>query len=322
MLNNLTVIIATYNRADSLARTLEGMSRSSRDDLSIEFVLVDNASEDHTKSVVDSFSGRLPIRYIFEPKRGKNRALNAALERTALGSIVVFTDDDVDVSEDWLVSIWSVCNRWPAHSVFGGRIEVIFPVESVPQWAHDPYIRSFAFACQDYSGKECLYTDCDVPYGPNYWVRKEIFERGFRFNESLGPHPTNRILMDETALFMELLDKGYKIVYSPIPVVWHRIEPQILKFSSLCKRAYQNGRGIAHIYGVPHIGLMKQRPMLWLMQRKGAIVWNALKFLSSIFSFRKHTQMNKRLSPIINIGYQVESMRLGNQINIDQKTFI
>ena len=120
MAPDITVIIATYNRAQELARTLEGMAKTEKRGLSTEFVVVDNGSTDDTKSVVDSFSERIPIRYFFEARSGKNRALNTALENCNLGEIVVFSDDDVDVSPDWIVSIRSVCDRWPNHSVSAG----------------------------------------------------------------------------------------------------------------------------------------------------------------------------------------------------------
>src|SRR4030043_1747507 len=109
MARDITVIIGTYNRAQELARTLEGMAKAEKRGLSVEFVVVDNGSTDSTKSVVDLFHGRIPINYIFEPRSGKNRALNTALENCTLGEIVVFTDDDVDVSPDWLVLISQGC---------------------------------------------------------------------------------------------------------------------------------------------------------------------------------------------------------------------
>src|SRR4030043_788366 len=135
MARDITVIIGTYNRAQELARTLEGMAKAEKRGLSVEFVVVDNGSIDETKSVADSFSERIPIHYIFEGRSGKNRPLNTALENCSLGEIVVFTDDDVDVSPDWLISIRQVTNRWSNHSVFGGGINVVFPNEKIPTGA-------------------------------------------------------------------------------------------------------------------------------------------------------------------------------------------
>jgi len=68
MNTSVTVLIATYNRAEILRETLEAMCRVERDKLAIEFVVIDNNSTDHTKEVVESFAERLPIRYLFEPR--------------------------------------------------------------------------------------------------------------------------------------------------------------------------------------------------------------------------------------------------------------
>lgn len=85
MTSDITVIIPTYNRSQDLARTLEGMVRTEKGNLSVEFIVVDNGSSDQTKLVVDSFSDRILIQYIFEPRQGKNRSLNTALEKGILG---------------------------------------------------------------------------------------------------------------------------------------------------------------------------------------------------------------------------------------------
>jgi len=310
MTHDISVIIPTYNRASDLRRTLEGMAKMDRSGLSIEFIVVDNDSTDQTKYVIDSFSDRLPIQYFFEPHSGKNRALNFALENAKLGDIVVFTDDDVDVSADWLVSIASICSRHPNHSVFGGRINVIFPDENVPKWASDGYIKPMAFAYHNYSTIECVYEDRGVPFGPNYWVRRSVFDNGRRFDEAIGPHPTNRILGDETKFLLDLLNDGYEIIFSPRAIVSHRIQPEILKFSAICKRAYQTGRGYLHIRGLPQRNLLNQHRAVWHLYRMGAIIWNALKVLSAMTFSSKGQRLPKCAKKILYLGYQIEAMRM------------
>ena len=115
---DISILIATYNRADILRQTLENMTCLDRDGLSVEFVVVDNNSSDHTKEVIESFTDRLPIRYLFGAKPGKSRALNRALDKVPLGKIIVFTDDDIVPHKDWLTAIVSISNRWPDYSVF------------------------------------------------------------------------------------------------------------------------------------------------------------------------------------------------------------
>ncbi|MDD1778953.1 MAG: glycosyltransferase [Candidatus Helarchaeota archaeon] len=314
MIYDISVIKDNSNRSEDLAKTLKGLARLKKGNLSVEFVIVDNGSNDGTKSIVESFSNCLPVRYLFEPRVGKNRALNHALEKGGLGNIVVFTDDDVDPSPNWLTSIVSTCERWPQHSVFGGQIDVVLPKGSIPKWVYQPYIRSWVFAEHRYSDKECFYEGGATPFGPNFWVRKDIFNNGRRFDETVGPHPTNRILGGDISFLLGLLNDGYKIVYSPTAVVGHRIQPTILKISAIWRRAYQAGRGVAHIYGLPQVRLLNRYPSIWRLYRYGAIMWNTYKALFSLMFYLNERRAVKWVWRITDIGYHIEAIRLSRAI--------
>ena len=313
-ISDISVIIATYNRDEDLRKTLEGMVRIDKGDLAVEFIVVDNGSTDQTKFVVESFSDRLPIQYIFEACSGKNCALNTALDRCKLGKIVVFTDDDIDVSSDWLVSIQSVCDRWPNHAVFGGKINVVFPCEKVPKWTSDPFISSLCFAHHNYSDKECVYRDGTAPFGGNYWARREVFDNGRRFDKRMGPRPTNRIMGNETSFLIGLLKDGYDIVYSPAVVVGHRVQPKTLKFSDICLRGYRLGRGEAHYLGLPGQALLRKNQILWITYRNGTILWYGFKVIAAfIFSKREQRRRNV-VEKMRGLGYRVEAVRLANKV--------
>jgi glycosyltransferase involved in cell wall biosynthesis len=314
MTPDISVIIPTFNRAQDLRKTLEGIVRTDKGDLTVEFVVVDNGSTDQTRLVVDSFSDQIPIQYIFEARSGKNRALNTALEKCRLGKIVVFTDDDVDVSSDWLVSIHSVCERWPNHAVFGGRINVTFPVEKVPKWVFDPSLSSFTLCQHNYSNKECIYGDTDVPFGANFWLRREVFDSGRRFNEAIGPHPTNRLMGSETSFLRDLVKDNYEIVYSPTVVVGHRVQSETLKFSAICLRGYRLGRGQAHIFGLPDQNLLRQNPTIWRLYHNGSIIWNIFKVLIFFIFSSEEKRPRNVVEMMRRLGYRVEAVRLANQV--------
>src|SRR3954463_5558724 len=97
-----TVLICTYNRGDLLGETLDAIAKS-RSTLAWEVVVVDNNCTDHTRSVVESRQADYPVRlrYLFEPRQGNSFALNTGIA-SINATIIVFTDDDVLVSEEWL----------------------------------------------------------------------------------------------------------------------------------------------------------------------------------------------------------------------------
>ena len=88
----ITVLIATYNRAAVLSRTLEALTSVERTGIDCSIVIIDNNSTDNTTEVVKDYGEQLPLSLLKEPRQGKNCALNKALRECALKDIVVFTD--------------------------------------------------------------------------------------------------------------------------------------------------------------------------------------------------------------------------------------
>ena len=98
-----TVLICTFDRAGFLGATLDSLARSRVSRLRWNVIVVDNNSTDGTRDVVMSrVAGYpVPLTYLFEPRQGKSNALNTGLAATS-ASIVVFTDDDVQLPEGWV----------------------------------------------------------------------------------------------------------------------------------------------------------------------------------------------------------------------------
>ena len=99
-----SVVIATYNRADELVRTLDSLRELQVKD-PWEVIIVDNNSKDNTKEVVlkaaEDFP--VPLRYLHETQQGRSAALNAGI-KAAQGEIIATTDDDVRIEPDWLAN--------------------------------------------------------------------------------------------------------------------------------------------------------------------------------------------------------------------------
>ena len=69
---------------------------------SVELLVVDNGSTDHTRTIASKASLRnMNLRYVSEPKAGQSIARNTGI-LAARGEIIVFTDDDVSPAPDWL----------------------------------------------------------------------------------------------------------------------------------------------------------------------------------------------------------------------------
>jgi glycosyltransferase involved in cell wall biosynthesis len=88
---NVSVVIATYNRAYILRDAIESVLAQTYQDF--ELLIVDDCSSDGTDQLVQSFRSA-KIRYIHHDRnRGVSAAWNTAIE-TAKGSLIAFLDSD------------------------------------------------------------------------------------------------------------------------------------------------------------------------------------------------------------------------------------
>lgn len=97
---HVTVGICTRDRGDSVARTLRSILRSDYEDFDI--IVVDQSACDDTARAVREVAGAdSRIMYIHSPSTGASAARNVSISN-AKGPIVTFTDDDCEVSPNWL----------------------------------------------------------------------------------------------------------------------------------------------------------------------------------------------------------------------------
>lgn len=95
----VSVIIPTYNRAETLTRAVESVLAQTLDD--IELIVVDDCSTDRTAEVMSSFDEQW-VRYVaHEENRGGSAARNTGIQ-AATGKYVSFLDDDDQYHPDKL----------------------------------------------------------------------------------------------------------------------------------------------------------------------------------------------------------------------------
>jgi glucosyl-dolichyl phosphate glucuronosyltransferase len=220
-----TIAICTFNRAESLRRTLDSLvAMRIPHDLAWELIIVNNNSTDHTDYVINEYLERLPLRPESEPQPGLSNARNRAID-AAKGDYIVWTDDDVVVDAGWLTAYVEAFRRWPEAAVFGGRITPRYeaPVE---KWVIEseavlegPYaIRDFGDHVHPLSADD----EDHFPFGANYAIRA-LEQRGFRYDPKLGPAPNSIGNQDETDVIHRLLGSGATGYWIPEAMVEHCI---------------------------------------------------------------------------------------------------
>ncbi|MEV5886662.1 glycosyltransferase [Streptomyces sp. NPDC052020] len=98
-----SVIVPTFNRAPLLMETLRGLARQDLDRSEFEVIVVDDGSTDETADVVESFTRRLDITYVFQEDKGfRVAAARNAGARLATGDVFAFLDTGAVVGPGYL----------------------------------------------------------------------------------------------------------------------------------------------------------------------------------------------------------------------------
>lgn len=249
---DLSIILSTYRRTEILAKTLESFAALERGGLDWEVWVADNAADPETARLVERFHDRLPVRSFAEPRRGKNFALNNAVERSE-GDLVIFTDDDVLADGKWLIETREGAARWPDHAVFAGRIVPGFPGGAPDFPLDEPVIRS-AYVIADWNQDEGPLHPSRV-WGPNMCVRRKLFDEGWRFTTDLYPVGDDYVMFSETDLAHRLDAAGFPAIYLPRSLVRHQIRPEQMTRRWLYRRAFRYGRAETKYGGFPECPL-------------------------------------------------------------------
>jgi glycosyltransferase involved in cell wall biosynthesis len=241
----ITVVICTYRRPDSLARTLASIAEAERP-LTAEWQLlvVDNSDCADTQRVANSFSDRLPIEVLIEPEAGLSHARNAAV-RHADCDYVIWTDDDVAVSSQWLSNYEAAFAAHPDAAFFGGPIAPQFEGRP-PAWLNAalPLIGS-AFAACDLADKaeNGLLKPGALPFGANVAIRARE-QLALQYDVSRGRQPGRWLLSGEESQLLRMISRAGGIgVWVHDASVTHWIDAERQSIAYL--RRYYEGRAIA-----------------------------------------------------------------------------
>ena len=241
-----SILIATFNRAAILQKTLESIA-SLRPHGSWEVVVIDNNSPDDTRQVVESAAATFPVplRYVFEGEPGRSAALNSGF-RVARGEILVTTDDDVRVEPDWLDRIAA---GFEAHGCdyIGGRVLPVWPGER-PDWmpARNEVLCG-VLAVLDYGAAPFRYGS-RVPLGVNMAVRRDALLRAGYFDARVGRKAGTLLGQEVREWCVRAHAAGLVGYYIPDVVVQHLIPQDRLTKSYFRRWYYWRGVSRAILY--------------------------------------------------------------------------
>ncbi len=195
----VSVLICTYNGARTLGETCAAVAQLDYPD--VEVIVVDDGSNDDSPEIAE----RNGFRVISTDNRGLSSARNTA-RAAASGEIVAFIDDDAMPDPQWLTYLVDTFARTDFVAVGGPNLPV--PGDGAV---------ADAVAAAPGNPIHVLVGDREAEHIPgcNSAFRTEVLE------EIGGFDPRFRTAGDDVDVCWRLLDRGWRIGYSPAAVVWH-----------------------------------------------------------------------------------------------------
>lgn len=212
-----TIAICTHNRVDDLRNCLESLLALPEDGQ--EILVIDNCPrDDATRALVASYTNR--VRYVREPRKGLDIARNRAMQE-AKGEIVAFIDDDAVAEKNWLSALLANFDDPAVLCVTGLTMPLELETEA-QEWFEKfyPFGRGFSKIVFDRNLiNPAAAGKCGA--GVNMALRRSILQTVGTFEERLDSGTATRSGGD-TEMYTRIVGAGYKIVYDPAAVNWHR----------------------------------------------------------------------------------------------------
>ena len=232
----VSIIICTRNRAESLRPTLEPIGKVTVPrGWTVELLVVDNGSTDHTQAIINEARlDNMKLRQISEPRAGLSHARNTGMS-VARGGIILFTDDDVRPAPDWLEKMVAPLMAGTCDAVVGTVREAGHLQRSWMEPFHKVWV-----AIPAGNGD----TEPEL-VGASMGFRRSVLERVPAFDPELGPGSLG--FGDDTLFSWQLREAGHRLRRVPDALIMHHFEPSRLLHSQWLADARKRGHTSAYL---------------------------------------------------------------------------
>jgi glycosyltransferase involved in cell wall biosynthesis len=213
----ISVVVPTFNRADSLIHTLRSLVAQTLSASDFEVIVVDDGSSDDTQQKVVAFGNEnasLNLRYVRHSSNKRRPAACNTGIREAHGELVVFADDDIRPVPGWLEA--HVCR----HVSENRDLSVTGPISYPLEWAAKSNWVRFANDNYRLSASRWLKSGTLSPSrfaGGNTSSRRETFLRVGLFDEDIGR-------TEDVAMGCRMFEAGVPLVFEEKAIVYHYAE--------------------------------------------------------------------------------------------------
>jgi GT2 family glycosyltransferase len=215
----ISVIVGTRNRAQVIRDCLESIAAAfaKAAPLDAEIIVVDNGSTDGTLELIRTWVATCPFpaRWLSESRPGLSAARNYAM-RVAQGDLLVFTDDDCRLGEDYIKDLLRHDAVDTEPVLRGGRVELGDPTDLTLSIKTSPDLTRWHRRMRSarYENLAAAIVGCNLA------LRREVAERIGPFDERIGPGCSIPAAEDTDWVWRAYL-ADITIEYVPDMVVYH-----------------------------------------------------------------------------------------------------
>lgn len=234
----ISAIICTHNRSNYLAGSIESLLNQTYNHYNI--LIIDNASTDNTKEVVNSYLSHPHVHYYYESALGLSSARNRGAKESN-ADILAYLDDDAIASPQWLKTLVESYQNNPKLAIAGGKVTLIYPENMIPPpWISENL--SGALGYYDLGDQEILITSPILtPRGLNYSLRKTFLDSIGGFDLNLGRKGKNLLSNEELVMTELALNNNWEVRYLPTALVAHNVAPERLSHQWFLQRSWWQG---------------------------------------------------------------------------------
>ena len=240
-MKKLSIVVATYNRAQSLLRTLHSVVLQTAPKELWECVVVNNNSTDDTEAVFAAFAaehGQFDLSMVKEHKQGLSNARNCGIA-ASVGSYIAIVDDDETLEESFVESYIEFFDSFPTALAAGGAVKVCYEGRR-PKWM-SRFTEQMIANTLDLDVVVTLFPESRVPAGGNMAFRREAFDRVGLFNPQLGRNGKSLVGGEENDLFARLRRSGELLYFVPNAAIYHYIPDSKLTDDYFDRLSYNVG---------------------------------------------------------------------------------
>lgn len=189
----ISIITITYNSAKTIQRALESVQSQTYQD--IEHVIVDGASKDGTRELIEAYAKkRTNVRWISEPDKGIYNALNKGIH-LATGDVIGFVhSDDILYAPDSISHIAEAFAQQDIQVVYGD-LQYVREGKVTRRWRSNdfnPASLKYGWMC---------------PH-PTMYVRREVYQQVGDYDEWFS-------ISADYDMILRIFKSGFKSKYLP-----------------------------------------------------------------------------------------------------------